>query len=161
MEWYLKVIKNYATFSGRARRKEFWMFVLFNIIISMILGIIDTVLGLQVGDEINHNGVLGSIYNLFVLIPTIAVSVRRLHDINKPGTLLIAYYAALILAGIIMFLSIGSIVVVLMGIVILGFSIYMIVLYAKKGDVGANQYGPDPKDPNSKMSNDDLLDDTL
>ena len=72
MEWYLKVVRdNYANFSGRARRKEYWMFVLFNIIISMVLGFIFPML--QV------------VYSLAVLIPGFAVAVRRMHDVGKSG----------------------------------------------------------------------------
>lgn len=83
MNWYLSVLKNYATFSGRARRKEYWMFTLFNFIISIVLMILDGALGL-----INYEtglGVLSGLYFLAVLIPSIAVSVRRLHDTNRNG----------------------------------------------------------------------------
>lgn len=76
MNWYLHVLKNYATFDGRATRSEYWYFILFNIIISIVLSIID---------EIATGGVLGIIYCLAVLIPFIAVATRRLHDINKSG----------------------------------------------------------------------------
>lgn len=76
MNWYLHVLKNYATFDGRATRSEYWYFVLFNTIISIALSIID---------EIATGGILGIIYCLAVLIPFIAVATRRLHDINKSG----------------------------------------------------------------------------
>ena len=72
MEWYLKVVKeNYANFDGRARRKEYWMFVLFNVIISTILSMIEPTVYL--------------IYVLAILVPSIVVGVRRLHDVNKSG----------------------------------------------------------------------------
>ena len=77
MNWYLEVLKKYAVFSGRARRKEYWMFLLFNIIIGLVLGVLE---GLAGGP-----GVLGSIYGLAVLIPGIAVSARRLHDTDRSG----------------------------------------------------------------------------
>lgn len=81
MNWYLHALKNYATFSGRATRSEFWFFMLFNIIISICLGIIGLLF-----DETNVlSGILQAIYSLAVLIPNIAVSSRRLHDINKSG----------------------------------------------------------------------------
>jgi uncharacterized membrane protein YhaH (DUF805 family) len=80
MEWYLKVLKNYANFEGRARRKEYWMFVLFNAIIGFILGLVD---GVAFGT--NELGTFGLIYNLAVLVPTIAVAVRRMHDVGKSG----------------------------------------------------------------------------
>ena len=79
MNWYLKVLKNYATFSGRARRTEYWMFTLFSMIIAFILGVIDTVL---FAGEMYP---LQSIYFLAVLVPSLAVSVRRLHDTNRSG----------------------------------------------------------------------------
>ena len=80
MEWYLKVMKQYADFNGRARRKEYWMFVLFNAIVTIILSVIDTVAG--------SYGALTGIYSLAVLIPTLAVGVRRLHDTGKSGWML-------------------------------------------------------------------------
>lgn len=81
MEWYLKVLKQYADFNGRARRKEFWMFVLFNFIISVVLGAIDGVIG--------SYGALSGIYGLAILIPGLAVSVRRLHDTGKSGWMIL------------------------------------------------------------------------
>lgn len=76
MEYYLDAFKNYANFKGRARRKAFWMFFLFNFIASMIIGAIDAILGL---------GFLGVIYMLAVLVPYIAYAVRRLHDTGRSG----------------------------------------------------------------------------
>ena len=135
MEWYLKVLKNYATFSGRARRKEFWMFVLFNIIISILLTAFDALIGTY--DAQTGYGTISGIYSLAVVIPSIAVSVRRFHDVGKSGWM---YFIILIpLVG----------------------AIWFLVLMATDGNKGSNEYGSDPKDPNSKMSNDDLLDDTL
>ncbi|AXG73823.1 DUF805 domain-containing protein [Flavobacterium arcticum] len=113
IEWYLKVVRdNYATFSGRARRSEYWYFVLFNIIIGIILGIIDSVIGIDL---------LGTIYSLVVLIPSLAVGIRRLHDVGKSG-----WFTLIILIPLI-----GA--------------IWLIVLYATEGDRGANEYGEDPK----------------
>ena len=76
MNWYLHVWKNYATFDGRATRSEYWYFILFNTIISIALLIID---------EIATGGILSIVYLLAILIPSIAVATRRLHDINKSG----------------------------------------------------------------------------
>ena len=83
MNYYLSVLKQYAVFSGRARRKEYWYFVLFNIIASFILGFIDGMTG-TFNVEIGL-GLLGSIYTLAVIVPSIAVSVRRLHDTGRSG----------------------------------------------------------------------------
>ncbi len=72
MKWYLLVLKKYATFSGRARRKEYWYFTLFSVLISVVLSL----------SKIN---LLDTLYSMAVLVPTIAVGVRRMHDINKSG----------------------------------------------------------------------------
>ena len=78
MEWYLKVVRdNYANFSGRARRAEYWYYALFNFLIAIGLSILDGVLG--------TNGVIGFIYGLAVFIPGIAVGARRLHDTGRSG----------------------------------------------------------------------------
>ena len=82
MNWYITVLKQYAVFEGRARRMEYWMFALFNIIIAIGLGIVDGVAGSATESGI---GILGGIYNLAVLIPSIAVAVRRLHDTGRSG----------------------------------------------------------------------------
>ncbi|HEY8401410.1 MAG TPA: DUF805 domain-containing protein [Cytophagaceae bacterium] len=76
MHYYLKVLKNYFEFNGRARRSEYWYFFLFNFIIAFVLGFLDGFMGL---------GFLANIYQLFILIPAIAVAVRRMHDVGKSG----------------------------------------------------------------------------
>ena len=80
MNYYLKVLQNYATFSGRARRSEYWYFFLFNAIISVVFGF---VCGLMQVPQ------LSSIYTLAVLLPSIAVGVRRMHDVGKSGWFLL------------------------------------------------------------------------
>ena len=77
MKWYMQCWSKYGVFSGRARRKEYWMFVLFNAIMSVILQIIDGAL--------MTGGVLCGIYYLVAFIPSTAVLARRLHDIDKSG----------------------------------------------------------------------------
>ena len=120
MNWYLEVLKKYAVFSGRARRKEFWMFVLVNFVITLVLGFIDNVAGLA-GSSGSY-GVLSGLYALAVLLPTLGVSIRRLHDTNRSGWwLLIA-------------------LIPLIGLIVL------IIFYVKEGDPGQNQYGPNPKE---------------
>jgi uncharacterized membrane protein YhaH (DUF805 family) len=112
MDWYIGVLKKYAEFKGRARRKELWMFVLFNFIISIALGLIDYMLGMQL---------IGSLYSLAILIPSLAVGARRLHDIGKSGWWQLLYFLP-----------------------ILGFLIllYFFVLDSKPG---TNDYGDNPK----------------
>jgi uncharacterized membrane protein YhaH (DUF805 family) len=95
MEWYIKVLKNYAVFDGRASRQEYWMFVLFNIIISFGLGFF---LGLLSGITKTDQTVLLNIYNLAMLVPNIAVGIRRMHDTNRNGWWQIVPIAGLIFA---------------------------------------------------------------
>ncbi|HKK77233.1 MAG TPA: DUF805 domain-containing protein [Saprospiraceae bacterium] len=118
-DWYLKVLRSYSDFSGRARRSEFWYFVLFNFLISLGLGAIDAILGLEMGGNV---GILGLLYSLFVLIPSLAVAVRRLHDTDRTGWW--------ILIGLIP---------------IIGF-IVLIVFYVQEGTPGENEYGLNPKE---------------
>lgn len=82
MSWYLAVLKKYAVFGGRSRRKEYWVFFLFNVIIAFVLGFIDGASGL-VGES--GWGPFGGIYTLAALIPGIAVAVRRMHDTDHSG----------------------------------------------------------------------------
>lgn len=82
MNWYLTVLKKYAEFSGRARRKEYWMFALMNFLISILISIV----GAVIGDTDGLIAVsLSGVYALFIFIPSLAVTVRRLHDTNKSG----------------------------------------------------------------------------
>lgn len=94
MNWYLEVLKNYAVFSGRSRRKEYWYFVLFNIIIITALAGMDIAIG-SFSSEAGI-GLLSGIYSLAVLIPGIAVSVRRLHDTDRSGWWLLIAFIPLI-----------------------------------------------------------------
>jgi uncharacterized membrane protein YhaH (DUF805 family) len=86
MHWYLDVLKKYATFDGRARRTEYWMFFLISFIISSICGIIDVYV-------IQRPNTLGALYSLAVFLPTLAVGARRLHDIGKSAWWLLLYFA--------------------------------------------------------------------
>lgn len=76
MNWYLKVLKDFKNFDGRASRQEYWMFVLFNVIISIVITFIGGMIKFPF---------LGNIYSLLVLVPSIAVAIRRMHDIGKSG----------------------------------------------------------------------------
>lgn len=93
MNWYIKVIQNYALFSGRARRKEYWMFFLFNVIISMVFTIID-----QIFFGLYQPQWLSNLYSLAVLVPSLAVAVRRMHDVGKSGWYILIPIYNLILA---------------------------------------------------------------
>ncbi len=119
MSWYLEVLKKYAVFNGRARRKEYWFFFLFSIIITIVLSIIDVAAGSF--DAKTGLGLFSGIYTLAVLIPSLAVSVRRLHDTDRSGWWLLI-----------------SLIPIIGGLVILVF----VVL---DSDTAENRYGANPK----------------
>jgi uncharacterized membrane protein YhaH (DUF805 family) len=119
MNWYIEALKKYAVFSERSRRMEYWLFVLISTVITIILSVIDVALGL-VNPETGM-GVLSVIYSLAVLVPSLAVAVRRLHDTNRSGWWLLMLLVPLV----------GIIVVTI-----------FLVLDSSAGD---NQYGPNPK----------------
>jgi uncharacterized membrane protein YhaH (DUF805 family) len=120
MNWFLEVLKKYAVFNGRARRKEYWFFYLFYIIFIIVLVMIDGVTGTL--DEGTGIGVLSGIFILAMLIPGIAVTIRRLHDTDRSGWW--------ILISLIPFIG----------------GIWLLVLMVLDGTPGQNQYGPDPKE---------------
>lgn len=123
MNWYLKVLILYADFNGRARRREFWMFSLFNLIFSIITLFIDNALGLSfnfIGNELGA-GYFNLLYHLIVFIPCLDVSVRRLHDIGKSGWML--------LINLILFVG----------------GIWLLILFVRDSISGNNEYGPNPK----------------
>jgi len=94
MHWYFDVLKKYLVFNGRARRMEYWMFFLFNLIISIALGVVDGMLGtinMQYGI-----GMLGLVYALAVLLPSLAVTIRRLHDTDRSGWWVLIVFVPLI-----------------------------------------------------------------
>lgn len=122
MNWYLKVLKQYADFAGRARRKEYWMFTLFNIIFLFLAAIIDNILGIAY--EAIGYGPLSTLYMLAVLIPGLAVTVRRLHDIGKSGWW------------------------VLIGLIPVVGAIVLLVFMVMDSQPGGNQFGPNPKEEN-------------
>ena len=113
MSWYLEVLKKYAVFSGRARRAEYWYFLLFNLIVVIVLSIIDAAAG--------TNPLLTGIYTLAVLLPSIGVAIRRLHDTGRSGWWILIALIPLI----------GAIV--------------LLVFYVQDSEGGVNVYGPNPK----------------
>ena len=127
MNWYLAVIKKYAEFSGRARRKEYWMFVLFNLIFLFAAAVLDNIFGTTFkfesgyGSQAMPYGWLYMLYAFALVIPGLAVCVRRLHDVGKSGWMLLIVFIPFIGA------------------------IWLLVLYCTAGDQGDNKYGPDPK----------------
>ena len=101
MNGYLATLKKYADFNGRARRTEYWLFVLFSMVIAMVLGVVDYVLGTP--------GIIGLIFALAILIPSIAVGVRRLHDTDRSGWwLLIAFIPIIGTIALLIFLLLNG-----------------------------------------------------
>lgn len=82
MNWYLKAWKKYAVFDGRASRTEYWMFFLFNVLAGFVLGFVEGVLGAISNTD---QSVLSTIYSLAVMVPSLAVGWRRMHDIDRSG----------------------------------------------------------------------------
>ncbi|MES2780390.1 MAG: DUF805 domain-containing protein [Bacteroidota bacterium] len=120
MKWYLQVLKKYADFNGRARRKEYWMFALFNFIFIIVAMILDNVFGTTIG--MVPYGLFYIVYALAVLIPCIAVAVRRLHDVGKSGWMFLI--ALIPIVG----------------------GIWLLVLFCTDGVAGPNEYGANPKE---------------
>lgn len=87
MKFYLDALKNYANFEDRANRQEYWMFVLFNIIFSLVASLLDYIFGITFGSL--GSGPIDILYSLALLIPSLAITVRRLHDINKSGWMIL------------------------------------------------------------------------
>lgn len=122
MEWMLLPLKRYADFSGRSRRKEFWMFALGVFIAEIVVSLVERVLGLS--------GMIGGVYGplmlilvLGLLVPNLALGVRRLHDQDKSGWFLLLAFIPLI----------GGII--------------LLVFFCLEGTKGPNRFGPDPLDP--------------
>jgi len=118
VSWYLEALKKYAVFTDRSRRKEYWYFVLFNIIVALVLAAIDALLGTF--SSSGNIGLLSGIYGLAVIIPSIAVTVRRIHDIDRTGWW--------VLINLVPF---GSIVI--------------LIFTLLDGTPGGNRFGPSPK----------------
>jgi uncharacterized membrane protein YhaH (DUF805 family) len=118
VNWYIEVMRKYAVFSGRAQRQEYWMFVLLNIIIVLVLGVIEGILD---SDSGGSRGVLGTLYGLAVLIPGLAVSVRRIHDTGQSGWWLL----------IVLIPVIGAII--------------LLIFMVQSSRPTRNQYGPSPR----------------
>jgi uncharacterized membrane protein YhaH (DUF805 family) len=119
MSWYLSALRQYATFSGRARRKEYWMFLLVHVAIYALLILVDGLTGtFDMGTE---RGLLGTLYIVGTLLPWIAVAMRRLHDTDRSGWWLLLGLIPLVGQAILLFCLI------------------------QEGDDGSNDYGPVPR----------------
>ena len=117
MNYYIEVLKKYAVFSGRARRKEFWMFCLFNLLIAFAISFVATLISSP-----SVGNLLGMFYSLVILLPGLAVSARRLHDTGKSAWWLLVFLIPFV--GLIIF----------------------VVLMVADSTPGVNKYGPNPKE---------------
>jgi uncharacterized membrane protein YhaH (DUF805 family) len=118
MSWFVAALKKYAVFRGRACRREYWYFFLFYLLISIVLSLMDAILGSSRREDV---GLLGGLFALGMLLPAIGVGVRRLHDIGKSGWWLLVGF-----------------VPVIGGLVLLLFAV-------RDSEPGGNAYGPNPK----------------
>lgn len=125
MEWMLLPLKRYADFSGRSRRKEYWLFTLATVVAYFVLfAILMGTINFETGEGSVFSGIFGLMFVLFafaLLVPTLAVQVRRFHDQDKSGWL--------VLLNLIPYL--GSLIV--------------LVMMCLEGTAAENAYGPDPK----------------
>mgnify|MGYP006288351715 CR=1 FL=1 len=119
MSWFLAVLRQYATLRGRARRKEYWMYLLVYVGLYILLMLVDALTGTF--DLESERGLLSGLFMLGTVVPSIAVAVRRLHDIDRSGWWL------------------------LLGLVPLVGQIVLLYFLIQEGDEGDNTYGPDPK----------------
>lgn len=124
MDWFIKDVKEkYFDFNGRAHRTEFWMYILVYVVIAIVLAVIDRVAGLTFGPG-DAYGILSIIFSLALLLPTLGVGARRLHDTGKSGWL-----------QVLLFIPCVNII----GIIVL------IIIWAMDGNAGPNAHGEDPK----------------
>lgn len=158
-EWMLLPLKRYAEFSGRSPRAEYWWFVLFSFLVSIPAGIIDAILGIQIA---------GGLLSLGLLLPSLAVGVRRLHDLDRSGWWILAPLAVIVptiggaavmggagaIGGLLGSVGAagagfgGAMVVIVLGLVIgAGISIMLFIWYCTRGTAGPNRYGSDPLAP--------------
>jgi len=139
-------LRRYADFNGRSRRREYWMFALLNAIVAVVWFGLAGAAGVPFATMADPTadpgafssgllmviGLLGAVWVLAIIIPSIAVSVRRLHDRDMSGW----WYLGLVLAGMIPMVGFLA-------------SLALLVLMALPGTPGPNRFGPDPKDPST------------
>lgn len=119
MNWFIAALKKYATFSGRAQRSEYWYFIFFYFLITVVLALLDSMTGSFNGDS--GYGLLSGLFSLAMIIPNIAVGVRRLHDTDRTGLWMLLAFIPII----------GSIV--------------LLIFFLQDSQTGDNRFGANPK----------------
>jgi uncharacterized membrane protein YhaH (DUF805 family) len=154
MNGYLNAMRRYFEFAGRSSRYEFWFFILFMIIISIVASLIDALL---FGGADGGVGLLSPLVSLVHFIPGLSVSVRRLHDIDRTGWWVLLAFVPLVVMMVLFAGSMAMMVgdptagmagmgmsMVLVGVVYLAVLIVLIVFYCTRGTPGPNRFGPEP-----------------
>lgn len=126
MRWYFQALKKYAVFSGRARRMEYWIFQLGNMLIATLLSVGEAAVRLSMGGMKVEPGsapvlIVVNVFTLLIIIPTLAVTIRRLHDTGRSGWWILICFIPLI----------GALV--------------LLVFMVLDSEPGPNRYGPNPK----------------
>lgn len=121
MHEFMDVLRHYATFTGRARQRTFWMYILTGSLLAAGLALIDEALGLRVSTRLDDDGLLVSLLTLALLLPTIAVTVRRLHDTGRSDS------------------NLWLLLIPLFG------WLTLLAWLSEDGQPGSNKWGPNPK----------------
>ena len=127
MNWMLLPLRRYLEVSGRSRRKEYWLFVLFTVLVSIALSLVDRAIGSDFGTDagsFSGNGLLSGLFSLATIVPSFTVAIRRLHDTDRSG-----WWLLLVLLPIIGWIA-------------------LLVFYCLDGTRGPNRFGSDPKGEN-------------
>lgn len=131
-------LNKYVSFAGRARRAEYWYFMLFNLILTAVAGVLDQMVGMELTP-------FSTIVSLVLFLPMLAVSVRRLHDLDKSGWWLLAPTLGVVVM-IPAFASLEAAIVLLWlgGLIAFGTGVLLLVWFLSRGTMGANRFGADP-----------------
>lgn len=146
VEWAIRPVKKYAVFSGRAPRAEYWWYTLATAIIGFPVDMVDSAVG--------NTGVISGVFNLALILPGLAVTVRRLHDTNRSGWWLLAFLIPIAavaffaftatVGGTMPFQTVGfaGLAVAVIGLIVIGVTFFVFTILP--GTDGPNDYGPDP-----------------
>jgi uncharacterized membrane protein YhaH (DUF805 family) len=139
MKYYLLALKKYAVFEGRASRREYWMFFLFNLIFEILAVILDTLLG---------RGLFSTTYLFATLLPFISIGVRRFHDVGQNGVIVVIVnilsFPFEILRNLQGRSGVEDIILLILSIFIIVSGIYIVLVLLSPGDTEDNRFGPSP-----------------